>query len=463
MPLLLDIARLDPFLAAALSLAAGWTGVALLLRRGVRQLPHWDRVAGTPESLPTASLPTASLPTASLPTASLPTASLPTASIIVAARDEAGSLASTVRSWLAVRAVDEVIVVDDRSADETPAVLAALAAANPRLIVVTVSTLPAGWLGKTHALSLGAARASGDWLVFTDADVLFAPDAVERALRLAQATGADHIAGIIQIDLRTLRERVLIGAFRLHFHLGMQTWRVRDPRSHAAVGVGGFNAVRRAAYDAAGGHQAVRLAVIDDIELARELKARGARSQLVITGAAVQVRWYDGVRDTIRGLTKNFFAGAGYNPALSIAVAGAMVATHVAPLALLLFAATPVTRVVAAIAYAAQVAAYVAAEEPWLVGVCSPAGALLAAVALLRSTVLTLVRGAVVWRLTRYDLTLLRAFHHDSRLRRAALWRAREDAARAARIAVWRRARVWVRNCALGCVAGVRSVGLMRR
>ena len=390
MPLLLDLPRADPFLVAALSLAVGWTAAALLLRRGVRQLPHWDRVA-----------------------ASLPTTSLPTASIIVAARDEGGSLARTVQALLAVRAVDEVIVIDDRSTDETPAVLAAMAATNPRLIVVTVSTLPPGWLGKTHALSLGAARARGDWLVFTDADVRFAPDAVERVLHLAQATGADHITGIIQIDLRTLPERVLIGTFRLHFHLGMRTWRVRDPRSHAAVGVGGFNAVRRALYDAAGGHQSVRLAVIDDIELARELKARGARSQVVLTGSAVQVRWYAGVRDTIRGLTKNFFAGAGYNPVVSIAVAGAMVATHVGPLALLVFGATPVTRVVAAIA----------------------------SVALLRSMALTLVRGAVVWRLTRYELSLLRAFHRDSRLRRAALWRERQDAARAARIAVWRTAR----------------------
>ncbi len=413
MPTVADLLRADPWFSLALLLAFAWIVAAIVLGRGMARLPHWEAEEASLGSVDAKGGGADELPSASL---------------IVAARDEEASITPAMRSLLAVRGVREVIVVDDRSTDGTPRALAALADGDPRLRVVRVDALPPGWLGKTHALSLGAAEARGDWLIFTDADVVFAPDAVERALRLARASGADHIAGLLHIDRKTLRERVLIGTFWLHFHLGMRPWRAADPRSRAAVGIGGFNAVRRGAYDSVGGHRAVRLAVVDDMELARELKAHGFRTRVVVTGTAVRVRWYAGVRDMMRGLTKNFFAGADYRVGASVAAAASMLLTHLGPLALLAApsaAVGPFTRVVAAVAYAAQVAAYRASGERWSVGVWSPAGAVLATIALLRSMSLTLVRGAVVWRDTRYPLTELRAFHRAALARRAALWRAR--------------------------------------
>lgn len=395
----------------AWALALGWCGAAWTVARGVGRLPQWDREAA-PE----------------------PQAAPPRVSLVVAARDEAARLEPALASWLAVRGVDEVVVVDDRSTDATPALLERWAAREPRIRALRLDTLPAGWLGKTYALARGAALATGDWLLFTDADVLLAPAAVERALAAAAAHDAGHLAGLIDIEMHTWRERIVMAVFRLHFHLGLRTWKAADPRSRAAIGVGGFHFMQRAAYDAAGGHQCVRLAVVDDVELAREVKARGVRSCVVVTGAVARVRWYDGVRDTVRGLTKNFFAGADYDPALCLAAAATMWTTHLGPFVLTLApGGTVAARAASLAASLAQVAAYRAAGEPWLAGVLSPLGALVASFALLRSMALTLARGAVEWRETRYPLSMLRRFHADARLRRAGEWRDRQRAERARR------------------------------
>ncbi len=414
------LATPEPRTLVAATLMVAWASVAARLWRGMAQLPRWS------DGEPTVCSVRGGGPV----------------SLVVAARNEAAALEAAARSWCAVRGLDEIVVVDDRSTDATPAILARLAAVEPRLRVERVDAVPPGWLGKTHALHRGATTAGGQWLLFTDADIVFAPDAVERAIALCASRDLDHLAGILHVELHTWRERVLMGVFRLHFHLGLRTWRVGDPASRAAVGVGGFHLLRRELYDALGGHTCVRLAVVDDIELAREAKVRGSRSAVVLTGGVVRVRWYAGVRDTVRGLTKNFFAGADYSVALSLAAAAGLMATHLGPLALVCApGGTVAGRLLAAGAALAQAAAYRAAGEPWGTALGSPLGACGAAFALVRSMTATIARGAVEWRETRYSLALLRRFHGDARLRRAALWRARQEALRMARRQARRAAR----------------------
>ena len=119
----------------------------------------------------------------------------PFVSVIIAARDEAARIEQTVRGLLAQQAVQlQVVVVDDRSTDETPQILARLAATDPRVTVVRVDELPAGWLGKCHACARGATQAQGEGLLFTDGDIHMGADVVARAIAVAVREQADHLA-----------------------------------------------------------------------------------------------------------------------------------------------------------------------------------------------------------------------------------------------------------------------------
>ena len=159
-------------------------------------------------------------------------AEAPAISVIFAARDEAEKLPSALATLLAQDYPRyEVIAVNDRSQDATGAILRQFAEANPRLKVIEVSELPPGWLGKPHALMLGAAQATGEWLLFTDADVHFAPDVLRRAVRLARDRGWDHLALLSGFDMRGFWEIVTLTYFMVGFILANQPWRAANPAS----------------------------------------------------------------------------------------------------------------------------------------------------------------------------------------------------------------------------------------
>ena len=183
---------------------------------------------------------------------------LPSLSVIVPARNEARNIAPTLRSLIAAQGVAlEIIAVDDRSTDETGAVMQAVReevgeAADKLLQVLRVTELPAGWLGKTHAMALGAQHATGEWLLFTDADVLFQPDALRRALDYATWSGGDHMVLLPTILLQTPGERMMVSFLQTVSVWALRPWRVADPLARDSIGVGAFNMLRREVYDALG-------------------------------------------------------------------------------------------------------------------------------------------------------------------------------------------------------------------
>lgn len=244
----------------------------------------------------------------------------PSVSVIAPARDEARHLERAVRALLAQsHAPLELVLVDDRSGDDTPRILARLAAEFPRLRVETVDSLPPGWLGKNHANWRGAAVARGELLLFTDADVVMAPEAIERAAACLTRGGWDHLT----VAPRVLLPGAMLSQFTLYFgllfSLYARPWAASDPRSRAHVGIGAFNLVRRDAYFAAGGHERLRMRPDDDMKLGKLLKRHGGR-QLFLNGlGAVEVEWYASWREVRDGLMKNLFAGAGYSIAVTVA------------------------------------------------------------------------------------------------------------------------------------------------
>jgi hypothetical protein len=338
--------------------------------------------------------------------------SLPRLSIVVPARNEEAAVEQAMRTLLAVDYPDvEILAVDDRSTDRTGAILDGLAAESPRLRVLHVRELPAGWLGKNHALHLGARRASGEYILFTDADVHFEPTALRRAVRAAVDRGLDHLVLLPEVVVQGFWETLFVTYFATGFVFIFLPWKVADPRSKVYVGVGAFNLVRREAYRRAGGHAALPMDVVDDLKLGKRLRESGARQEYGFSDGLVRVRWAVGLQGMVDALTKNMFAALGFRVASALSLTLTMLLLVAWPgVGLLVGPWGP--RLLCAGALASMVW-MVRTVRPVLRGsplyaLAFPVAALLMTYTICRSVSRTYRQGGVVWRGTLYPLEELR-------------------------------------------------------
>ena len=263
--------------------------------------------------------------------------SLPRLSILVPACNEAATIEEAMRSILSLDYPDlEIIAVNDRSTDNTGVILERLARQNPVLKVLHVSALPNGWLGKNHALQVAANEATGDWLLFTDADVVFECDALRRAVSYAARANIDHLVITPRCDTRDFWERLFVSYFGLMFWFRSRAWTASDPRRSAYVGLGAFNMVRTCAYKAFGGHRALPMEVVDDVKLGKIIKQNGFKTQLLDGSDLISVRWVVGLPGVINSLAKNAFAGFEYSLPAAIGGIIALAYTGLYPLLALL-------------------------------------------------------------------------------------------------------------------------------
>jgi hypothetical protein len=339
-------------------------------------------------------------------------ADCPRISLIFAARDEEEKLPAALATLAGLDYPNlEIIAVDDRSQDSTGAILDEFARRHPQLRALHVRELPNGWLGKPHALQRGYEESTGEWLLFTDADVRFAPDVLRRAASLVKERAVDHLTLFGDVEMHGFWETTLLTFFGMAFHLATDPYRVGNPHSRAYVGVGAFQMVKRAAYEAAGTHRRLAMEVVDDMKLGKIVKQAGFQSCAGVAQDAVVVRWHAGVGNIVRGVTKNFFASAGYNLAIALAAAAAMLLLNVAPF-VAVFAGHGWVRIFAGIAVAIAVGFHVGVNVMMrvspLYALTHPIGALMFCYMLLRSTAVTLWRGGVVWRGTFYSLEELK-------------------------------------------------------
>jgi cellulose synthase/poly-beta-1,6-N-acetylglucosamine synthase-like glycosyltransferase len=201
----------------------------------------------------------------SLKTIQDPGAELPSLTVVVAARDEAANIEQAMRSLLAQDYPGlALVVVDDRSTDGTGEILDGLASSETRMKVVHVSRLPEGWLGKNHANHVAGSAARSAWILFTDGDVVFEPDAVRRAVSYAQAQGLAHLVVAPRMVAHGFMERAFVSAFGLFATALFRAWELRRAGTRGFMGVGAFNLVRRDAYETVGGHTRLALEVLDD-------------------------------------------------------------------------------------------------------------------------------------------------------------------------------------------------------
>ncbi len=246
---------------------------------------------------------------------------VPKVSIVIAARNEEKNIEVALLSVLAQAYRNfEIIVVDDRSTDSTGSILGRMVKGNPCLRVLHVDQLPKGWLGKNHALFLGAETASGDFFLFTDADVVMEATTVSRAVRAMKEQRLDHLTLVPEIIMPGMMLNAFACAFSIFFSLFAKPWKARDPRSSKHVGIGAFNLVRAEAYRTAGTHRAIAMRPDDDMKLGKLIKKHGLRQEILLGMTLISVEWYSSTKELIQGMMKNAFSGVDYR--LSMVVAG---------------------------------------------------------------------------------------------------------------------------------------------
>jgi cellulose synthase/poly-beta-1,6-N-acetylglucosamine synthase-like glycosyltransferase len=336
----------------------------------------------------------------------------PRISLLFAARDEEEKLPIALSTLEEIDYPNlEIIAVDDRSTDATGRILDEFAAKHPRLRAVHVASLPEGWLGKPHALERGYEQSRGEWLLFTDADVRFRADTLRRAVSLAEERKLDHLTLLCDVEMIGFWEKTLITFFGFGFQLAANPAGASNPRSRSYAGIGAFQLVRRSAYEASGTHRRLALEVVDDMKLGKIVKQAGFRSEAAVAQDYLIVRWHAGFGNLVRGVTKNFFAAAGFRLDMVLAQLLGLFCLDILP-----WAAIPFVRgwmlvlagvsVCVALIYHAGVAAVMRVSP--LYALTHPVGAAVFSYMLGRSTVVTLWRGGVTWRDTFYPLEILR-------------------------------------------------------
>jgi len=337
---------------------------------------------------------------------------VPRISLLFAARDEEEKLPGALATLAQIDYPElEIIGVDDRSKDATGRILDEFAASHPRFRAIHVKELPGGWLGKPHALQQAYEASSGEWLLFTDADVRFKVDVLRRAITMATERNLDHLSLFGDVEMVGFWEKVVVTFFGMAFHMATAPSEVINPKSGAYMGVGAFQLLKRSAYEAAGTHRRLAMEVIDDMKLGKIVKQAGFRSGVGIAQDFVVVRWHAGARNLINGVTKNFFAGSGFSVARVVISILGLLLMNVLPFAGLVFGHGWV-RIFAAICVVIVLCFHAGVDIVMRVSplycFTVPVGAVLFGYMLLRSTVYTLKQGGIVWRGTFYPLEALK-------------------------------------------------------
>lgn len=335
----------------------------------------------------------------------------PSVAIIIAVRNEEAEVEEALRSVCSLHYPQfRVIVINDRSTDRTPEILQRMALENTRLELITINELPKGWLGKNHALYQGYKASGEEWLLFTDADVTFASNALNKAMHYALQKNLDHLTALPQVTSRSALFRSVMNTFALMLNIKLRPWAVSDPSSNASMGVGAFNLVRRTAYEKAGTHSVISLRPDDDLKLAERIKKSGGKPDVVYGEKELWLEWYTSLGQFISGLMKNTFSVSNYNFLMAMGTALATFLIFVLPVPLLLVAGFPFYLMAFLILFS-QVALMLltkGTDGKWWHALLIPFAGLVMVYVIVKSTFLTIRQGGIYWRDSFYPLSELK-------------------------------------------------------
>jgi glycosyltransferase involved in cell wall biosynthesis len=336
----------------------------------------------------------------------------PSITVIVPARNEAADIAATLHSLLAQDYPNlRIIAVDDRSTDQTGAIIDTIAAEHPeKLRAIHVTELPEGWVGKTHALALAARQSTTDYLLFTDADVHFEPTIIRRSLAQAVATQADHFVTFPTPIVKTIGEGAILGYLGVMGLWATRPWLASNPKAYRdSIGIGAFNLLRTTAYLKLGGFESLRMEILEDLTLARNVKLAGLRQQVAVAPGTVTLHWAAGAFGVVDVMTKNLFAVFRFRLLLLILAWVWFTLFCLGPLGFLFLPGTrtPATLILLAVATLYALSSRHSKVSMWY-WILFPLGTVLLLYSIARSAAITLAHGGVNWRGTFYSLADLR-------------------------------------------------------
>ncbi len=336
----------------------------------------------------------------------------PRVAAIVAARDEEVRIAQTVERLVSQTGIDlHLVVADDRSVDRTPEILRTLSDAHAGVHHERIDTLPDGWLGKCHALHRGAQRAREhhpEWMLFVDADVWIAEDTIARAVGAAERTGRGHITLLPRFSRcgGLARPGILTAMGPFFVRSALCNYRVPGHQ----VGIGGFNMVRTEAYEAIGGHEPLRMEIVDDLYLAVLANRAGARTHVLRAPDEVEIEYGVSLRDLLAVTRKNNFAIFRYRTLVSCAALALFLALWLGALLGPLLARPGGWAALAGLGTTIPAAFVLARSVGWKAwpALLAPLAQVVLPMLLLNSMIATLREGGVRWRDTYYPLADLR-------------------------------------------------------
>ncbi|WP_240390598.1 glycosyltransferase [Bacillus sp. Y1] len=338
----------------------------------------------------------------------------PLVSIIVAARNEEKGVKESLQSQFSQSYGHlEWFLVNDRSTDTTPIIMNEMQSAYKNVNVIHITTLPPGWLGKNHAMYVGAKQARGELLLFTDADVIFQKDAIAKAVHYFMEHELAHLTAAPNLRGQRLWLNSFIAFFMFGFSYFKRPWLANHPRSKVGIGIGAFNLVRKDAYEKLGTHEVIKMRPDDDLMLGKKMKEMGFRHRIVTALTLLEVEWYSTLKEALIGLEKNTFAGLHYRISMVMFAIFGVFVSQVLPF-FTLFSFEPILIYLSignifllALIYS-MIIKRMTTYSPWMF-LLFPFTAMLFIYSIIRASFLTFKRGGIIWRGTKYRLKDLRS------------------------------------------------------
>jgi glycosyltransferase involved in cell wall biosynthesis len=334
--------------------------------------------------------------------------SQPPLAIIIAVRNEEEDLEKALQSVCNINYQNHrIIVVNDRSTDRTAEILAGFN--HPKISIITIDTLPDAWLGKNNALYQGYKNSTEEWMLFTDADIEFHPDAISRAFGYVEKHNLDHLSVLPDVRSRSVILNSVLATFSMMLMMVTRPWDAKKSRRSGSIGVGAFNLVQRTAYEQAGTHVKIKLRPDDDLKLGQHIKRAGLRQDVLSGGGYICLEWYKNVQQFRNGLMKNSFSIGNYNVFRSIADVMATLITIALPIPVMLIFGDTGIRLMACLVLAMQIGFMsIVKHNKWWYALMIPYAGFLMAYIVSKSAIVTLKQGGIYWRDSFYSLAMLR-------------------------------------------------------
>ena len=237
----------------------------------------------------------------------------PSLSVVIPACNEGNTLEQALTTLLEQDYPDlEIVLVNDRSTDNTGTVVDQMAAKDERILPVHIAHLPPGWLGKVHAIHVATQKVRGDWILFTDADVHFQPGVLRKTVAFCLEQQIAHLTVAPEVYSQSFWLDVTLAAFGLTFFTSLKAAEIGKPGSDSFAGIGAFNLVRKSVFDQTEGFPWLRMEVADDLGLGLMLHRAGALSRFVLGTDEIGWTWYCSLAAMVRGLENNLFGLAAH-------------------------------------------------------------------------------------------------------------------------------------------------------